>query len=308
MTIGSWAATRSSDLMRRVGMGLSGQTTVATTRSYSQPIPPSGVRNRSTRSTRAWSSQTAVRRDRRAVVGLEVLPERHRVGQALGAQQLLAPLEVGHPVPEQLAHVREVAPQRRGLGSGRRRCHERLHGGEQLPDEPGRGPRDQRDPAARPADSDQLVGGLLVVRCEHHADARGDGVEAVVLEGQVLGVAHVPLEVHSGRLGVGAALVEQLRREVARDHVRAGSGSRDRDVAGTRGDVEHVVARPQVCGLDEHRAQVRDDLRGDGVVVAERPHRPMARLQGGVGVGGVGVVLRGGQGSPSVGLSLDPRR
>ena len=121
---------------------------------------------------------------------------------------------------------------------------------------------------------------------EHHADAGGHGVEHVVVVGQVLGVADLPLEADARGLGIGLALVEQLGREVAGDDVRPGRGGRDRDVAGSGGHVEHVVVGAEMGRLDEHGSEVGDDLGRDGVVVAERPHRAVARLQGGVGIAG----------------------
>ena len=50
----------------------------------------------------------------------------------------------------------------------------------------------QADPPAGPAHPDQLVGRLLVVRREHHADGGQHGVERAVGVGQRLGVALLP--------------------------------------------------------------------------------------------------------------------
>src|SRR3712207_7778467 len=54
--------------------------------------------------------------------------------------------------------------------------------------------------APRPADPDQLVGGLLVVRREHHADTGQDGVEGAVGVGEGLGVADLPAQPDPGLL------------------------------------------------------------------------------------------------------------
>ena len=54
----------------------------------------------------------------------------------------------------------------------------------------------------------ELVGRDLVVRREHHADAGHDGVELAVVEGQRLGVGHLPGDGQALRLGVLPAPVE----------------------------------------------------------------------------------------------------
>ena len=83
-------------------------------------------------------------------------------------------------------------PERSRGGPGWRRRRVRLHGGEQLPDEALRRPAQDADRAARPADADELVGGLLVVRGEHHADGGDDHVEVAVAVRERLGIGGLP--------------------------------------------------------------------------------------------------------------------
>ncbi len=171
-----------------------------------------------------------------------------------------------------------VAPQRRRPGTGRRR-RVRLQRREQLPDEaPGR-PAEESDRAARAAHPDQLVRSALVVRREHHADAGQHHVEAAVGVGQRLGVALVPPHRHAVAGGELPSRGEQLRGQVGGGDPGAGQRGRDRRVPGARGHVEHPVPGAHPARRDEHRPQLRDHVGGHGRVVAQRPGRPVARLQ-----------------------------
>ena len=64
---------------------------------------------------------------------------------------------------------------------------------------------------------------------------------------------------------------------------RAPSSGGDGGVARPRGDVEHVLPGLDVAGLDEDPAELRDDLARHCRVVAQRPHRGVPGLEGGVG-------------------------
>ena len=109
-----------------------------------------------------------------------------------------------------------------------------------------------------PADPDQLVGGLLVVRREHHADAGQHGVELAVVERQGLGVGLPPVEVDAALGGGRAPGVEQLGGQVAGDDVGAGQRGRDGGVAGAGSDVEHALARAAMpAGLDQDAVRAR---------------------------------------------------
>jgi hypothetical protein len=80
-------------------------------------------------------------------------------------------------------------------------------------------------------------------------------------------------------VGAPAGGFEQLWGEVEADDLRAGHGSRDRDVAGAGRHVEHLVARPQVdVGEQVARRRLVDQL-GDGRVVPSGPGRTVCALQ-----------------------------
>ncbi len=70
-----------------------------------------------------------------------------------------------------------------------------------------------------------------------------------------MGVGLDPLQLDARRLGAGAAGVEQLRGEVAGDHLGARLGGRDRGVAGAGGDVEDALAGADAGELDQSRAE-----------------------------------------------------
>ena len=91
--------------------------------------------------------------------------------------------------------------------------------------------------------ADQLVGGDLVVRGEHHADAGDRGVELGVGVRQRLRVGDLPAQLRADPLGRLAAGLDQVWGQVAGDHVRASQGGGDGGVAGAGGDVEDAVTR-----------------------------------------------------------------
>src|SRR6478609_6671075 len=94
-----------------------------------------------------------------------------------------------------------------------------------------------------------------------------------------LGVTLLPVEQDPCFFGLVPADVEERGREVAGDDVRAGTRGRDRGVARPGGDVEDVLARRDTAGVDEDRAERRDDLPGHGRVVAERPQGGVSGLE-----------------------------
>jgi hypothetical protein len=118
-----------------------------------------------------------------------------------------------------------------------------------------------------------------VARGEHAAEGREHDVEALVLEGQRLGVALGPLHLDAcvGRQPPG--VLEQLGREVYADHAPARGGSADRRVAGATGDVEHPLTGVEADALDDPVADLPEHVAGDGGVVARRPHLALAAHQ-----------------------------
>ncbi len=146
----------------------------------------------------------------------------------------------------------------------------------------------QADRAAGAADADELVGGRLVEGREHHPDRGDDDVEAVVLEGKVVGVGLGPLQLDSLGLGAGAAGVEELGGEVAGDDVGAGLRRRDRGVAGAGGDVEDAHARADPGGLDQARPEGQEEGLDHRGVIAGGPHLPVFLSQLWAGTWGIG--------------------
>ena len=184
-----------------------------------------------------------------------------------------------------------AAPHRRRLGTGRRRRRERLHGREHPTDEPVRGPAQQPDGAARPGHPEQLVGRALVVRREHHAQARDHRVERGVAVRQRLRVTLLPAHGHADLRGLTSSCLEELRGEVGRDHVGARQGRGDGRIAGPGRDVEHALAAADPGCSDQLGPEVPDQVLGEVGVVAGRPHGSMPGLQsrvGRVGVAGSG--------------------
>ena len=158
-----------------------------------------------------------VDRDRRAVVGLEVVAELGRRRRSWSTSSVcLRGRDVGDPVAEQRADVVLVAPQRRRLRAGRRRRRVRLHGGEHLPDEALRRPAEQADGAARAADPDQLVGAGWWCGANMTPTQEITASNVAVGERQRLGVAPARQSSSTPRSAAAcAAGVEQLGRQVA---------------------------------------------------------------------------------------------
>ena len=172
-------------------------------------------------------------------------------------------------VAQQPPHVVLVAPQHAGR-AGRRRD---VGGqdGEEARRPALRRPVDEADQAGRAADAQQLARGGDVVGGEHDPDRRDHDVERGVGERERLGVGLDPLDDEPLGFGPAAADVEQRRRQVGRHDAAAGARRGERDVAGSRGDVEHADARADPARMDERGAERGEDVARDTVVVAERP-------------------------------------
>ena len=111
-----------------------------------------------------------------------------------------------------------------------------------------------------------------MIRREHRAEAGGDDVEGVVVEGQGFGVGFGPLEVRARGACGAAAGGEVFGRQIGGHDRGAGERRADGDVAGAGGDVEDALAGRDAAGLDQHRAELPHRCRREGVIVAERPH------------------------------------
>ena len=123
-----------------------------------------------------------------------------------------------------------------------------------------------------------------VVRREHDADARQDGVELVVRERQRLCIGLPPLQLDAILGRALTALVQQLGREVAGHHGGAGASRRDGHVSGAGRHVEHAITRGDAGRLDNDRSELGDEIARQRGVVAERPHRPVLRLERAIGL------------------------
>ena len=114
---------------------------------------------------------------------------------------------------------------------------------------------------------------------EHAAECREDDVEGFVVEGEGLGVAFHPVDLDIGGDGAGAGGPEERGGEIDAGYPGALPGGRNRRVAGTARDVEHVLLRTNAYTRDEPLAYAPDPLR-DEVVVTGRPHRLAVLLEG----------------------------
>jgi len=87
-----------------------------------------------------------------------------------------------------------------------------------------------------------------------------DGVELLVPERQRLGVSGAPREVQTLCLGRPAANLQQLGSEIGRGDLGATTYGGQRGVARARGDFEDPLPGGDRAGLDEHLAEVGNDL------------------------------------------------
>ncbi len=252
---------------------------MAVSRRYSQsiaPAPRSWARASSTSAasraaTRSGSSAiAAVRRDGRAVAGLEEVPEGLGRGEALHPQRPALGPHAVHPVAEQVAHVLLVAPQRRRLGPGRRRGDVRLHGREHPADEPLGRPAEQPDGAAAAADPHELVGA-------------GRWCGANITPTQDITTSKAPSSNGSAsasacRHSTRCPLLREPAAESSSSGVRSlattcapVAARRERRVAGARGHVEHPLAGPDAAGRHQHGAEVGMTSLRDRRVVPAAP-------------------------------------
>jgi hypothetical protein len=118
-----------------------------------------------------------------------------------------------------------------------------------------------------------------MVRREHHPDARQHRVELVVREGKCLGVGLAPVEPGALPRRDCATLLQKPGTQVARDDRRPRLRGRDSRIAGPRCHVEHAVTGTHAGRRHQRRPQRSHQFVGDGLVVAERPQRPVLGLQ-----------------------------
>jgi hypothetical protein len=103
-----------------------------------------------------------------------------------------------------------------------------------------------------------------------------DDIELAVWEWQVLRIPFDPVD--CSKIGYAPILARYLQQrwgQIKSGNGCAGPRSRDCDDTGTRGDVEHYLAGPDLCEFD----QVCRDRRGECRKWPERgPHFTLARL------------------------------
>jgi hypothetical protein len=127
---------------------------------------------------------------------------------------------------------------------------------EDLADEAVGSPVRHADAASGPGDASHLGGGLGVVGDEHHAERRGDVVEARVGVRQRLAVRGLEGDLEAFGVRARGALFEQRRNVVGRRHGAAASRCGECRVAVARGDVEDALAPAQVERFGEPLAGV----------------------------------------------------
>ena len=172
-----------------------------------------------------------------------------------------------HSLAEQLPDVLLIAPHERRKGTGRGWRRVGRQQAEKFASPALRSEIDHADRAAGPADSEELVGHLLLIGCEHRAKARRHDIELFVFEGKRLGVALDPFDVDSGGAGCVAACIEVLR-------VRS-DATTEAPVKAARMAMLPVPAatsrtrwpREIPARVDEHRTELPDSRRRKRVVV-----------------------------------------
>jgi hypothetical protein len=118
-----------------------------------------------------------------------------------------------------------------------------------------------------------------VVRREHRAERRRDGVELAVAERQRLGVGLDPLELHPLRGRLASSGLEVLRRQIRGHDLGARKRGADRDVPGSRRDVEHLLTGADPARLDKLAPEPPQGAPRELVIVAARPHGPLPGLE-----------------------------
>jgi hypothetical protein len=122
---------------------------------------------------------------------------------------------------------------------------------EKPPDEAVRCPVRKSYPASRPADTRHLRRRLLLVGCEHDAEGRHHGIEAIVGKGQVLGIRDAELDIHAFRHGSLPAPFEQLADIVGRNHIGKAPGGCQRRIAIAGSNIKNNLATADVHCLAE---------------------------------------------------------
>jgi len=93
------------------------------------------------------------------------------------------------------------------------------------------------------------------------------------------GAVEEPAHVDAGGGGAGPRRVEELRREVQADDVRAHSGGPEGEGAGARGDVEDPLARADVHPREQVARRDLVEVSGDGGAIASGPDGAMRELE-----------------------------
>ena len=125
----------------------------------------------------------------------------------------------------------------------------------------------------------ELGRGARLVGGEHRPEDREGGVERLVGERDLLGVAFTEIDADPLGSGALAAALEQGGDVVDAGHDAAEPGGGDRRVAAPARDVEHGRAGAQVRGVGQALGD-GDDQGGDLGEVAARPRRLLTGLDG----------------------------
>ncbi len=149
---------------------------------------------------------------------------------------------------------------------------------EHLADVAGGRPAHERDRAARSTDAQELGGSPRLVRREHDAEHRRDGVEARVGKRERLGVALEKRDVEALHFGAEPSLFDETRNVVDSDDLASAACCSKRSVAAAGCDVEHAQSGVQVGGVAETLPDVHHPGREQGEVTA-RPHRLLPGLE-----------------------------
>jgi hypothetical protein len=103
--------------------------------------------------------------------------------------------------------------------------------------------------------------------------------EAVRIPRQCFGVCFDPLDLDARRRGRSPARLDIRRGQIRRDDGSAAERGANRHVAAAGSNVQNSLAATDVAGVDENRPKLPHCRSRKGVVVAERPHGLVGRLE-----------------------------
>src|SRR5689334_17783565 len=137
---------------------------------------------------------------------------------------------------------------------------------EQLANEPVGRPVRHTDLAAGFTYAQHFRRGFFLIRREHHAKGRDDGIKAGVLEWELFGVSFPELNWKAFCIAARTSSLEQCRHIIRGSNLAPAPGRGERDVTIAGGDVEYLLSSPQIHRLAQALADNLKRRTYDGVV------------------------------------------